>query len=157
MFTQPFIQAQIKKTPTLRVTALCSWNSPVTGDFPAQNASNAEKVSIWWRHHDILSFQNILPFQSQEIVPRICHCHRHWSIMFNLVGILEVNACAVSRLYCNHINISMGHFVNLSLVNFEQLYDFLPMAHEILSRYGPYKYTCQHPLFYYIFQCFYLK
>ena len=25
--------------------------SPVTGEFPAQRASNAEKVSIWWRHH----------------------------------------------------------------------------------------------------------
>ena len=26
--------------------------SPVTGEFPAQMASNAENVSIWWRHHD---------------------------------------------------------------------------------------------------------
>ena len=23
----------------------------VTGEFPAQMASNAENVSIWWRHH----------------------------------------------------------------------------------------------------------
>ena len=28
-------------------------NSPVTGEFPAQMASNADNVSIWWRHHDI--------------------------------------------------------------------------------------------------------
>ena len=27
------------------------WNSPVGGEFPAQMASNAEYVSIWWRHH----------------------------------------------------------------------------------------------------------
>ena len=27
-------------------------NSPVTGEFPAQVACNAENVSIWWRHHD---------------------------------------------------------------------------------------------------------
>ena len=26
-------------------------NSPVTGEFPAQRASNAENVSIWGRHH----------------------------------------------------------------------------------------------------------
>ena len=26
-------------------------NSPGTGEFPAQMASNAENVSIWWRHH----------------------------------------------------------------------------------------------------------
>ena len=25
--------------------------SVVTGEFPAQMASNAEDVSIWWRHH----------------------------------------------------------------------------------------------------------
>ena len=24
----------------------------MTGEFPAQMASNAEIVSIWWRHHD---------------------------------------------------------------------------------------------------------
>ena len=40
-----------KKTSKLRVTGLCAGNSPVTGEFPAQRASNAENVSIWWRHH----------------------------------------------------------------------------------------------------------
>ena len=40
-----------KKTPKLRVIGLCAGNSPVTGEFPAQRASNAENVSIWWRHH----------------------------------------------------------------------------------------------------------
>ena len=29
-------------------------NSPETGEFPAQMASNAENVSIWWRHHVVL-------------------------------------------------------------------------------------------------------
>ena len=42
-----------KKTPKRRVTDLCERNSPVTIEFPAQSASNAENVSIWWRHHDI--------------------------------------------------------------------------------------------------------
>ena len=41
-----------KKTSKLRVTGLCARNSPGTGKFPAQRASNAENVSIWWRHHD---------------------------------------------------------------------------------------------------------
>ena len=40
-----------KKTSKLRVTGLCAGNSPVTGEFPAQRASNAENVSIWWRHY----------------------------------------------------------------------------------------------------------
>ena len=41
-----------------RVAGLYSWLWPpvselqsVTGEFPAQKASNAENVSIWWRHH----------------------------------------------------------------------------------------------------------
>ena len=32
-------------------SGLCAQNSLVTGEFPAQKASNAENVSIWWRHH----------------------------------------------------------------------------------------------------------
>ena len=39
------------KTWKLRVTGLLAGNSPGTGEFPAQMASNAENVSIWWRHH----------------------------------------------------------------------------------------------------------
>ena len=42
-----------KKTSKLRVTGLCAGNSPGTGEFPAQMASYAENVSIWWRHHDL--------------------------------------------------------------------------------------------------------
>ena len=40
-----------KKTWQFSVTGLCEGNSPVTGVFTAQMASNAENVSIWWRHH----------------------------------------------------------------------------------------------------------
>ena len=43
-----------KKTSNLRVTGFCAENSPGTGEFPAQMASNAENVSIWWRHHVIM-------------------------------------------------------------------------------------------------------
>ena len=39
-------KAKIKETSKLRVTGLCAGNSPVTGKFPAQMASNAENVSI---------------------------------------------------------------------------------------------------------------
>ena len=40
-----------KKTSKLRVTGLCAGNSPVTGEFPAQMARNAENISIWWHRH----------------------------------------------------------------------------------------------------------
>ena len=42
-----------KKTSKLRVTGFCAENSPGTGEFPAQRASNAENASIWWRHHEM--------------------------------------------------------------------------------------------------------
>ena len=43
-----------KKTSKIRVTGLCAGNSPGTGEFPAQMASNVENVSIWWRHHVLI-------------------------------------------------------------------------------------------------------
>ena len=53
---QSFIQAQIKEnTKALRHWPLC-----VTGEFPARRASNAEIVSIWWRHHDVVTKMFVL-------------------------------------------------------------------------------------------------
>ena len=40
-----------EKISKFLVTGLCEGNSTFTGEIPAQKASNAEKVSIWWRHH----------------------------------------------------------------------------------------------------------
>ena len=40
-----------KKTSKLRITGLCAGNSRGTSEFPAQMASKAENVSIWWCHH----------------------------------------------------------------------------------------------------------
>ena len=52
------------KTSKLRVTGLCAGKSPVTGEFPAQMASNAENISIWWRHHD----NNVHPLLSHWLL-----------------------------------------------------------------------------------------
>ena len=45
------IRRRPEKTSKFRVTGLCAGNSPETGEFPAQRASNAENISIWWRHY----------------------------------------------------------------------------------------------------------
>ena len=55
------IRCRSKKTSKLRVTGLCEGNSPVTGEFPAQRASNAENVSIWWRHHGVVLYTPLDP------------------------------------------------------------------------------------------------
>ena len=52
VYSTVYSGADQRQTSKPRVTGLCSGNSPVTGEFPVQMASNAEKCSIWWRHHD---------------------------------------------------------------------------------------------------------
>ena len=46
-------RSRSKKTSKPCVAGLCARNSSTTGEFPAQLASYAESVSIWWRHHEI--------------------------------------------------------------------------------------------------------
>ena len=52
VYSTVYSSRRSKKTSKPRVTGLCEGNSPVTGEFPAQRASNTENVSIWWRHND---------------------------------------------------------------------------------------------------------
>ena len=47
------------KTSKFRVTGFCVGNLPGTGQFPAQMASYAENVSIWWRHHALVLVRRI--------------------------------------------------------------------------------------------------
>ena len=46
------LRRRLKKTSKLRITGLCEENPPVTSVFPSQRASNADNVSIWWRHRE---------------------------------------------------------------------------------------------------------
>ena len=54
-----FFRRTSKETSELRATGLYEGNSPVTGEFPVQRASNAENVSIWWRHHDFMLYNTV--------------------------------------------------------------------------------------------------
>ena len=54
VYSTVYSYADQSKHQSSRVTGFCAGNSPVTGEFPAQMASNAENVSIWWRHHGIV-------------------------------------------------------------------------------------------------------
>ena len=67
-----------KETSKLPVTGPSVGNSPVTGEFPAQRASNAENDSICWRHHvDLIHiFVNEMILNFLFVVPT----------QFNLVG-----------------------------------------------------------------------
>ena len=47
VYSTIYSRRKSKETSKLHVTGLCEGNSPVTGEFPAQRASNAEIVSIY--------------------------------------------------------------------------------------------------------------
>ena len=86
------------KTSKLRVTGLYEGISPVTGEFPAQRTSNAENVSIWWRHHviqyDWVKWNRI---NLSEIRPKwICPCRR------SVYKVL--NSSRPSDAICRHIS-----------------------------------------------------
>ena len=69
-----------KKTSKLRVTGLCVGNSPGTGEFPAQKASNAENVSIWWRHH-VMRATGVYLYKLTTIQ---CHCMQNANLVLHL-------------------------------------------------------------------------
>ena len=66
-----------KKTSKLRVTGLCAGNSPVAGEFSHKMPNNAERVSIWWRHHDLHSPHNCTIFLAYA---DIIHRRDPWEI-----------------------------------------------------------------------------
>ena len=75
-----------KKTSKFRVTGLCAGSSRGTGEFPAQMASNAENVSIWWRHH------TSAPHATEHALKKTILCgHAH----------AEINLCR--HMYTNTI------------------------------------------------------
>ena len=76
---KPLFRRRSMETSKLRITALCEGNSPVTGEYPAQMASNAENVSIWWRHHEL--FSNI--YSSQKLHIFLSYCFSVYVLMLN--------------------------------------------------------------------------
>ena len=85
-----------KETWKLRVTGLCVGNSPGTGEFPAQRATNAENVSIWWRHH-LWRFVD----KHEVTEPRLVNC-RYLHIVYiypvsKMFCILSINCSVFSQ------------------------------------------------------------
>ena len=65
LFTQPFIQTQIKEN----IKAPRHWPlwREFTDEFPTQRTSNAENVSMWWRHHGCFCDVNVM-FLAQPLL-----------------------------------------------------------------------------------------
>ena len=101
-----------KKTSKPRVTGLCVGNSPGFGEFPAQMASNAENVSIWWRHHAEWIYRTY-PYKSPMKFPVISlfkvtyHLNVGgwvWGVEMNaIVYKTTISSRSSSHLYTSHL------------------------------------------------------
>ena len=92
-----------KKASELLVTGLCAGNSPVTGEFPTQMASNAENVSIWWRHH--ADFTEVGKhcwslFSTREDFNYLCHLSvKIWSKIQIYFMFPRINSARLGLIY----------------------------------------------------------
>ena len=133
-----------KKASNLRVTGLCAGNSPMTGVFPAQMVSNAENVSVWWRHHAIYQF-------SAVINPSYALFHlkskpTFWSLMAPLV-VIRTTGGVTSDKYAGDIRTSSSQCLMLSTTK----YSWLPLCRcaweNCNTRRGTMKMTWQNKFF----------
>ena len=125
-----FSGADKKKTSKRRVTGLWAGNSLGTGEFPAQMASNAENVSIWWRHHGLYQ-ATVNNHTYERFEQRISttiwggwgcavSCGRHHRLRGkNTTGsaldgavfdIAQILACLVHNMSRSQVYLGFGHF-----------------------------------------------
>ena len=119
-----------KKTSKLRVTGLCEGNSTVTGEFPSQRASNAENVSIWWRHHvEEFSLERLpdlfvwielkalrdskFPWRDTEFGLNVLNVCRHVWIVCLVMEILKIADILTDDIHSLYWNISMSIIISL--------------------------------------------
>ena len=112
-FLNRLCRQKSKKTSKLRVTGLCARNSPEAGEFPAQMASNAENVSIWWRHHvrHILSiFTKLMTWGS------LAQWHR-LSQLLRIIATILLFRCAQSTFLTKNVGTMISNsFFNSLLI-----------------------------------------
>ena len=89
--------------------ALCVENSPVTGEFPAHRASNAEKVSSWWRHHGRMGPGHKLWYWLSSL--EITQPHHHGPTGFTCKPDNDVLLLIMmSEKYIRNINCNISNF-----------------------------------------------
>ena len=85
----PFVYSTVcscadqSKRRSYALLALCEGNSTVTVKFPSQRASNAENVSIWWRHHGQQWFSKMASDWLAALPPAI-RCQVWKSVLTNM-------------------------------------------------------------------------
>ena len=130
LFTQSFIQTQIKeniKAP--RHWPLCG-EFTGTGEFPAQRASYAENVSIWWRHHDMLRppvipRRHICPYW--QISESILACKTRAGLVQSPRGLVQSRIChgwGLLNQFPSLVNLySFLNYENTDLFHIKSIFD----------------------------------
>ena len=114
------IKRRSKKTLKLHGTGLCVGNSQETGEFPAQRASNAEDISIWWRHLD-WSARTVcfVPHNSNELTGQ-------QRFTTNIYHILTTSYhTSLSQLRCSFSEIPCYHIQEVPNIAFSNLREIL--------------------------------
>ena len=75
VYSSVYSDADQRKHQSSASLACCEGYSPLTGEFPAQRASNPENVSIWWHLHDTW-FRGQVVFKHWSILPGL-HWYNH--------------------------------------------------------------------------------
>ena len=123
--TQPFIQTQIKQQKsTLRVTGLCAGNSPVTGEFPAQMASNAENVPI----DDVIMILLFLTTQ-RTVLYRSCRTTADVQLATEAPGLTLIPAWISNYIHHNmwdEITYSFPNFNGCTVEVWDWISNFVP-------------------------------
>ena len=94
-----------KKTSKLRITGLCAGNSPVTGEFPAQMASNVENVSSLMTSSCFGRVYNIWPTENEHQINqmRLNVCKFGYAMgHLNPIGLIEIKSYEINVLH-NHL------------------------------------------------------
>ena len=152
LFALPFIQAGIKEN----IKAPRHW--PLTDEFPAQRASNAEDVSIWWRHRDFYIHATSIPQGQWPVceVILIFTLGLLYISSFNLVGIAftryfsiryplkfirlfthRVASVAVAAVWVTLTAIACGIYIRKEPRKYINVPVWLPIRAHYLTHWGP--------------------
>ena len=109
-----------KKTSKFRVTGLYAGKSPGTGEFPAQMASNAEIVSIWWRHHVVENYRNKTTIYASSILKKLTDSDDTFSFYYDCLvsNSLRLFQCHALMHMSFYYIITSKHMSNISIMIF---------------------------------------
>ena len=106
MFTQPFIQVQIKNPSKLRITDLCEGNSPVTVNSPHKGPVTRK----------MFSFDDVIVFP--QLSPRACFYNKYFG---------STNHISQSKLKRKSICMKLIYFPHNWVQNFSRFLKILSM------------------------------